>query len=89
MLATAISAVFIRDFSLPNIAGYTPIHIFVPAVFASLFMAFRALLRGDLARHRSWMVRLYVSACLGAGIFTLLPNRYLGHLVWGQWLGLL
>ena len=89
MLATAISAVFIRDFSLPNIAGYTPIHIFVPTVFASLFMAFRALLRGDLARHRSWMVRLYVSACLGAGIFTLLPNRYLGHLVWGQWLGLL
>ena len=24
---------------------------------------------------------------LGAGVFTLWPNRYLGQLVWGQWLG--
>jgi hypothetical protein len=24
-----------------------------------------------------------------AGAFTLLPGRYLGHWVWGQWLGLL
>ena len=89
MLMTAASAVFIRDFRLPNIAGYTPIHILVPVVFGSLFMAFRALFRGDIAQHRGWMVRLYFSACIGAGAFTLLPNRYLGQLVWGQWLGLL
>ena len=89
MLMTAASAVFIRDFRLPNIAGYTPIHILVPVVFGSLFMAFRALFRGDIAQHRGWMVRLYFSACIGAGVFTLLPNRYLGQLVWGQWLGLL
>jgi uncharacterized membrane protein len=88
MLATAVTAVFIRDFKLPNIAGYTPIHILVPVVLGSLFMAFRALLRGDVARHRSWMVRLYFSACIVAGAFTLLPSRYLGQLVWGQWLGL-
>jgi uncharacterized membrane protein len=89
MMIAAISAIFIRDFRLPNIAGYTPIHLLVPVVFGSLFMAFRALLRGDIARPRGWMVRLYVSACLIAGAFTLLPNRYLGQLVWGQWLGLL
>jgi uncharacterized membrane protein len=82
MLVTAISAIFIRDFRLPNIAGYTPIHILVPVVFGSLFMAFRALLRGDIAQHRGWMLRLYLSACIGAGIFTLLPHRYLGQLVW-------
>jgi uncharacterized membrane protein len=34
------------------------------------------------------MVWLYVSACLVAGAFTLLPSRYLGGLVWHQWLGL-
>ena len=89
MLIAALSAIFIRDFKLPNIAGYTPIHILVPVVFGSLFMAFRALFRGDMAKHRSWMVSLYISACLIAGAFTLLPNRYLGQLVWGQWLGLL
>ncbi|HEY9094278.1 MAG TPA: DUF2306 domain-containing protein [Hydrogenophaga sp.] len=89
MLLTALSAIFIRDFSLPNIAGYTPIHILVPVVFGSLFMAFRALFRRDIRRHRIWMQTLYFSACIGAGVFTLLPNRYLGQLVWGQWLGLL
>ena len=88
MMVTAISAIFIRDFKLPNIAGYTPIHILVPLVFGSLFMAFRALFRGDISSHRAWMLRLYLSACIGAGVLTLLPHRYLGQLVWGQWLGL-
>lgn len=89
MLITAISAIFIRDFQLPNIAGYTPIHIFVVLTFVYLTVAFRALLRGDIKRHRGAMVRLYLSACVGAGVFTLLPARYLGQLVWGQWLGLI
>jgi uncharacterized membrane protein len=34
------------------------------------------------------MRNLYFQACVGAGVFTLLPSRYLGQLVWGQWLGL-
>ena len=34
------------------------------------------------------MQNLYWQACVGAGVFTLLPGRYLGQLVWGQWLGL-
>ena len=34
------------------------------------------------------MQRLYVGACLVAGAFTLLPGRFLGQLVLGQWLGL-
>jgi uncharacterized membrane protein len=88
MLVTAISAIFIRDFKLPNIAGYTPIHLLVPLVFGSLFFSFRYLLRGDVRNHRRVMVWLYVSACIVAGGFTLLPNRHLGQLVWGQWLGL-
>lgn len=86
MLITAISAIFIRDFKLPNIAGYTPIHILVPIVFGTLFFAFRALLQGNVKRHRRAMVLLYVSACLVAGGFTLLPGRYLGDLIWHQWL---
>jgi uncharacterized membrane protein len=88
MLATAISAIFIRDFRLPNIAGYTPIHLLVPLVFGSLFFSFRFLQRGELNAHRRVMVWLYVSACLVAGAFTLVPERYLGNLLWHQWLGL-
>lgn len=89
MLATAISAMFIRDFRLPNIAGFTPIHLFVPYTLGCLFLAFRHLLRGNITGHRKAMVQLYLGACVTAGAFTLLPSRYLGQLVWGQWFGLL
>ena len=89
MIVTAVSALFIRDFNLPNIAGYTPIHLLIPFTLFSLVGAFVSLARGDIAAHRKTMQGLYVGACLVAGAFTLLPSRYLGQLVWGQWLGLL
>ena len=88
MLVTAVSAIFIRDYRLPNIAGFTPIHLFVPATFYFLFRAFQALSKGNITSHRRNMQRLYISACLIAGAFTLLPNRYLGNLIWRQWLSL-
>jgi uncharacterized membrane protein len=88
ILVTAISAIFIRDFGLPNLAGFTPIHLLVPLTLVSLFVAFRALTRGDIAGHRKTMQKLYLGACVIAGSFTLLPGRYLGQLLWGQ-LGLL
>ena len=88
MLLTAFSALFIRDTQLPNIAGYTPIHLLIPLTLGSLFVAFRHLLRGHIAGHRKTMASLYIGACLIAGAFTLLPQRYLGHLLWSQWLGL-
>lgn len=89
MLLSALSAIFIRDFQLPNIAGYTPIHLFVPFTLGGLYIAFAQLLRGNVEGHRKAMLGLYLGACVGAGLFTLLPSRYLGQLVWGQWLGLL
>jgi uncharacterized membrane protein len=89
MVITAVSALFIRDFSLPNVAGYTPIHILVPVTLAGLFGAFWMLARGNVEGHRRIMQRLYIGACLVAGAFTLLPQRYLGRLVLGDWLGLI
>ena len=83
MLATAVSAAFIRDFRLPNLAGYTPIHVLVPVVFGVLGVAFWRLARGDVRGHRIAMQQLYFWACIVAGAFTLLPDRYLGRLVWG------
>ncbi len=88
MVVTAVSAIFIRDFRLPNLAGYTPIHLLVPVTLAMLFVAFLFLARGNIAGHRTTMQRLYFGACVAAGGFTLLPGRYLGTLLWGQ-LGLL
>jgi uncharacterized membrane protein len=82
MVVAATSAIFIRDHGLPNIAGYTPIHLLVPVTLVTLFLAFRHLARGDIRRHRANMVGLYVGACVVAGGFTLLPSRYLGGLLW-------
>jgi len=88
MLVTAISALCIRDYQLPNLAGYTPIHLLVPLLFAGLLVAFGRLARRDIAGHRRAMRMTYGGACLVAGAFTLLPNRYLGGLLWHGLLGL-
>jgi len=34
--------------------------------------------------HRKTMQRLYIGACVVAGLFTLLPGRFLGSLLWGS-----
>ncbi len=88
MVVTALSAIFIRDFSLPNLAGYTPIHLLVPVSLITLFVAFRQLYRGHIRSHRIAMINLYLGACVTAGLFTLLPSRLLGGWLWGT-LGLL
>lgn len=88
MVATALTAVFIRDYTLPNIAGYTPIHVLVPITFGSLVAAFWTLARGNVAAHRKLMKWLYFFTCIVASVFTLLPHRYVGRQVWGA-LGLL
>ena len=87
MVLAAVSSIFIRDYGLPNIAGYTPIHLLVPYTLFSITMAFVYLARRDLSGHRKTMQWLYIGSCMIAGAFTLLPNRYLGQLIWGQWLG--
>ncbi len=88
MVVTAVSAIFIRSTTIININGYTPIHLLIPVVFGLLFLAFWFLARGNISGHRRTMLRLYIGGCIVAGSFTLLPNRYLGNLIWKQWLGL-
>ncbi|UWE18869.1 DUF2306 domain-containing protein [Herbaspirillum huttiense] len=87
MAVTVLSALFIRSHDLPNIAGYTPLHLLVPATAFLLYRGLSAVMRGDIALHRRTMLRVYIGACLVAGAFTLLPSRYLGQLIWGQWPG--
>jgi uncharacterized membrane protein len=82
MLGAAITGVFIRDFRLPNVAGYTPIHLLIPLTLITLYRAFRCLAAGNISGHRQNMQWLYVGACIVAGAFTLLPGRFLGDLIW-------
>ncbi len=82
MLITAISAFFIRGGELPNLGGFSPVHLLIPVVLAMLFLAFRSLAHGNIMAHRKAMTRLYWGACVVAGAFTLLPGRFLGKLIW-------
>ncbi|MBV8247699.1 MAG: DUF2306 domain-containing protein [Comamonas sp.] len=84
MLGTALSALLIRDFSLPNWAGFTPIHLLVPSTLGLLVLSFWHLAHKRIDQHRRIMRRLYFGACLAAGLFTLLPGRLLGDLLWKQ-----
>jgi uncharacterized membrane protein len=88
MIVTAVSAIFIRGGNIPNIGGFSPIHLLSPLVLFSLYGSFRYLAQGNIDRHRKTMVRLYVGSCIVAGGFTLLPGRLIGDLVWVDWLGI-
>jgi uncharacterized membrane protein len=87
MIITALSAVYIRGAQLPNIAGFSPIHLFIPVVLFALVGSFWFLAKGNIRAHRLTMLATYAGG-LGAGVFALLPNRYLGNLVWSH-LGLM
>jgi uncharacterized membrane protein len=76
MLLAAFTACFIFDFNLPNVHGFTAIHLLIPVTLVSLWVAFKALAHKDFVTHRITMTSLYVSACLIAGGFTLLPSRF-------------
>lgn len=87
MGVTAFSALFIRESSLPHLFGFTPIHLLILSTAWGLIQGVQAARRGNIAAHRRAMRLTYVSACLVAGAFTLLPGRYLGNLLWHHALG--
>lgn len=81
MAVTASSAVFIRATDLPNLFGFTPIHLLILTTGYGLWRGVREARRGRLGAHRRAMQITYVSACLVAGAFTLLPGRFVGDWV--------
>lgn len=88
MVLTVASALFIVSHGRFTIAGFGPIHLLVIVTSVSMVQAIRAVARGEIERHRKTMKALYFGACIGAGVFTLLPGRYLGDLIWHHGLGL-
>ena len=87
MLGAALSAMGIRHSPLAMWQGFSLIHLFVPLTLVSLAVAMWAVATRRIGLHRRIMQSLFVFALVVPGAFTLLPSRYLGDLVWGQWLG--
>jgi uncharacterized membrane protein len=89
MSVTALASIFIRDYRGLNLAGFTPIHLFTVVTLTTLPMGIWFARRGIVTGHRKTMKSLYLGACAVAGAFTLIPGRFLGNLLWKQWLGVL
>jgi uncharacterized membrane protein len=82
--ATAISAIFIRRTEgVPNIAGFTPIHIFVVLTAIGLPAALVRIRRGDVKGHARAMRNLVFGALVIAGALAFLPGRVLNAALFG------
>ena len=88
MVATAVSALFISGGGRPRLGSFGLIHLLIPVTLGMLVMAFVYLASRNVVGHRKMMQRTYIGACVVAGVFTLLPGRFLGHTVWSA-LGLI
>ncbi len=87
MASTAGASAFLRDDQGFNVAGFTPIHAFTVLVAVMLPRGILYIRRRNVTGHRKTMRGLFTGACVIAGLFTLLPGRFLGNLLWTQWLG--
>ena len=77
MAATAISSFWIK-----TSGQFSWIHLLSLLI---LFMLARAVMfayQGNIHLHRRWITKAYLGLAV-AGVFTLLPERRLGALVWG------
>jgi uncharacterized membrane protein len=79
MATAALSSVFIRDYRIVNVAGYTPIHLVTVTVAVLLPLAIWRIRRGNVTGHRRMMTGLYIGGCIVAGLFALAPARFLGR----------
>jgi len=89
MLGAAFSSLFMRSALPVQWLGFSWIHLLTLLTFAGLGYGIWAVAHGHISAHRRIMWSTYIGGCLVAGAFTLLPGRYLGQMVWGDWLGLL
>ena len=66
-----------------NPGGLSPIHLFsILTLVAAPLIVYRAR-RGEVAKHQRAVLGLMIGGLVVAGVFTFLPGRALGQLVWG------
>jgi uncharacterized membrane protein len=77
MLVAALSSFWIQ-----TKGHFSAIHILSVAVPVLLGLGIYFAATGRIRRHRRMMVGIYALGLGVAGLFTLLPNRLLGHMLW-------
>ncbi|MCY3983099.1 MAG: DUF2306 domain-containing protein [Roseovarius sp.] len=81
MAGTAITAIFI--FEIRVVGPFSPIHLLIPVVLASLWVGIRSARNGNIATHRLTMLSLFWMALVVTGFFTLLPGRVMYNVIFG------
>jgi uncharacterized membrane protein len=83
---TLMFIVAVSSLWLPSFLHFTWIHIFTLITLISLPLALWRIRHGNVAGHAAAMKGLYIGGLVVAGIFTLIPGRLLGNLLWkGAW----
>ena len=84
MLFTAAVTMFMSAKVGPTLLDHFGfIHLLSFLVYYTVPAAYFAIKSGNVKKHKSLMINLYVGGLLVAGSFTLLPDRFLGNLIFG------
>lgn len=73
MIVTSISSLFIHELRL--VGPFSPIHLLSLLTLVNCVRAIAAARRGDIARHRAFVLGSYCFGIILAGLFTLVPGR--------------
>jgi uncharacterized membrane protein len=82
MLTVALSSLWI-----PHFLHFTWIHLFTLLTLVAIPLALYRIRTGDVKGHARTMRGLFIGGLVIAGIFTLIPGRMLGNLLWHGILG--
>lgn len=86
MVVTSFSTFFIHD--LKTVGNFSPIHLLSIYVIVGSIPAIRAARRGDIRAHRAQVAGMYFGGIVVAGLFTLVPHRVMGAIIFGGASGL-
>ncbi|MCX8505013.1 MAG: DUF2306 domain-containing protein [Alphaproteobacteria bacterium] len=84
MSGAIISAFFIH--TLNQFYGLSWLHLLAIFSACSLILAVYSARRHRVQPHRRNMMGLYCVGLVGAGLFALLPARFLGKIIWSGWM---
>jgi len=82
MMLIAVSGLFIHEIRL--IGPFSPVHLLSLVILVTVPLAVYRARTGNIAGHRRAMLNIYWIALIGAGIFTMLPGRIMGEVLFGS-----